>query len=395
MNKERKRYMKIAVNLVWAMIVLAVVILVVPRIIVFFMPFIIGWIIALIANPLVKFLEEKLKIRRKAVSVLVIILVIAGVIGAGYLIIAKLVTESVGFINDLPNLVKSLEGDMTVIMQKLNGIYDKMPENMQNNLLLIGDSLSNLGKDLMGNFGTPTVVAVGTFAKNVPSIVIGIVMCILSAYFFTAEKDYVTIQCRRFIPRSLMEKWDILYRSLKTAVGGYIKAQFKIEIWIYLLLFIGLMILNLKYAALIALGVAILDILPFFGTGLVMLPWAIVKFLSADYKMAIGLLIIWGISQLVRQVIQPKIVGDSIGMSAIPTLFLLYIGYKVAGVIGMIIAVPIGIIIYNMHEAGIFDTTRTSLLLFVKSINDFRKYDKDDMDYLESSKDDTDHKNKI
>ena len=87
-------------------------------------------------------------------------------------------------------------------------------------------------------------------------------------------------------------------------------------------------------------------------------------------------------SQLVRQFIQPKIVGDSIGMPAIPTLFLLFAGYKVAGVIGMIIAVPVGIIIYNMNESGIFDTTKTSFRLLIKSMNDFRKYEKEDMDYL-------------
>ena len=184
------------------------------------------------------------------------------------------------------------------------------------------------------------------------------------------------------MPKALQEKWDVVYQSLKSAIGGYLKAQLKIEIWIYLLLLIGLMILDINYAALIAFGIAILDILPFFGTGLVMIPWAIVKFLSADYTMCIGLLIIWGVSQLVRQMIQPKIVGDSIGMPAIPTLFLLYIGYKVAGVIGMIIAVPIGIIIYNMYESGIFDNTKISVQLLIKSMNDFRKYNKEDMEYL-------------
>ena len=382
MHSEKRRYGKIAVNLIWAVIVLAMAIFLLPRAIVFFMPFLIGWIIALIANPLVKFLEEKLKIKRKAVSVMVIILVIAGVIGAGYLIIAKLVTETMGFINDLPNIWKSLEEDMKVITQNLNGIYARLPKNQQENLMSLGEELTNLGKNVVGNFGTPTVVAVGTFAKNIPSIVISVIMCILSAYFFTAEKDYVSGQCHRIMPKALQEKWDVVYQSLKSAIGGYLKAQLKIEIWIYLLLLIGLMILDINYAALIAFGIAILDILPFFGTGLVMIPWAIVKFLSADYTMCIGLLIIWGVSQLVRQMIQPKIVGDSIGMPAIPTLFLLYIGYKVAGVIGMIIAVPIGIIIYNMYESGIFDNTKISVQLLIKSMNDFRKYNKEDMEYL-------------
>ena len=139
------------------------------------------------------------------------------------------------------------------------------------------------------------------------------------------------------------------------------------------------MILDVNYAFLVALGIAFLDFLPVFGTGTVMLPWAVVEFLSKDYKMMFGLLAIWLIGQLVRQVIQPKIVGDSIGVDAIPTLFLLYIGYRMAGMIGMILAVPIGIILVNLYEEGVFDTTRQSLQILVAGFNRFRKIRASDM----------------
>ena len=110
----------------------------------------------------------------------------------------------------------------------------------------------------------------------------------------------------------------MLKRGLVKAVGGYLKAQLKIEVWMYLLLVIGFAILQVDYALLIALGIAFLDFLPFFGTGTVMVPWAIIKILSSDYKChrtADHL----GIGQLARQLIQPKIVGDSVGMPPLPT----------------------------------------------------------------------------
>lgn len=110
-----------------------------------------------------------------------------------------------------------------------------------------------------------------------------------------------------------------------------------------------------------------------------MVPWAVIKFLSSDYKMTIGLLIIWGGGQLLRQVIQPKIVGDSIGVPPIPTLFLLYIGYRVGGVIGMILAVPIGIILQNMNEEGLFDTTKNSVRILIAGMNNFRKLEDEDL----------------
>ena len=140
--------------------------------------------------------------------------------------------------------------------------------------------------------------------------------------------------------------------------------------------------MRVDYALLIAVGVAFLDLLPFFGTGTVLIPWAIIKLFNADYMIAIGLLIIWGVGQLARQLIQPKIVGDSIGVPPLPTLFLLFVGYKVAGVIGMILAVPIGIIIYTMYQEGAFDTSVNSLKILVAGINRFRKLNDDDMVHI-------------
>ena len=221
--------------------------------------------------------------------------------------------------------------------------------------------------------------AVSSFAKNIPSVLIAIIMCVLSAYSFIAEKTSIQEFFKKKMPQSIQKGSAIMMHSIKYALGGYFKAQFKIEIWIYLLMVIGLMILQINYAPLIAFGMAVLDFFPFFGTGAVLAPWAIVKFLSADYKMAIGLLIIWAVGQLVRQIIQPKYVGDSIGMPAVPTLFLLFIGYKVKGVIGMLLAVPIAIVVLDMYKAGVFDTTQNSIKILLMGINKFRKLEKEDL----------------
>jgi hypothetical protein len=81
----------------------------------------------------------------------------------------------------------------------------------------------------------------------------------------------------------------------------------------------------------------------------------------------------------VRQIIQPKIVGDSVGVDPIPTLFLLYIGYRAAGVVGMILAVPVGMILMNLYEEGMFDTTIQSLQILAAGFNRFRKIRPEDM----------------
>lgn len=379
MKPSSRTYLKVIMNLGIAVVILLLFLLLLPRILVFFMPFFIGWIIALIANPLVHFFEEKLKIRRKAGTAFVIIAVIALVVLAGYLIGSKVAQEAVGLMNGLPEMWNSAEEDFRTIGKNLDVLYSRFPEDVRNTIADIGEQMEGFVGELVGQAGTPTIEAVGNFAKNLPTIIIGIIMCLLSAYFFVAEREYMSVKVKGHMPESLIYRWDMMARSFKRAVGGYFKAQLKIEIWMYVLLVIGFTVLKVNYALLIALGIAVLDFLPVFGTGTVLLPWAVIKILSSDYKMAVGLLIIWCGGQLARQIIQPKIVGDSIGVPPIPTLFLLFIGYKTAGVFGMIIAVPIGIIVVNMYQEGVFDTTINSIRILLAGINNFRRLEDEDM----------------
>ena len=206
-------------------------------------------------------------------------------------------------------------------------------------------------------------------------------MCLLSAYFFIAERESVLEFVNKITPGFIQKKWSIVYDSLANAVGGYVKAQVKIEARIYVLLFVGLWILRVRYFALIALIIAIIDIFPIFGMGAILVPWAIIELFQGHYATAIGLMVLWCVGNLVRQIIQPKIVGDSMGMSTIPTLFLIYIGWRIGGVMGMIIAVPLGLLFVNLVKAGVFDTIVESLNILGKDIAAFRVYTKRDREY--------------
>ncbi len=389
MRDALKIYVKVAMNLFTALAIVLLCIFLLPRCIWFFMPFILGWIISLIASPVVRFFEEKLKVKRKAMTAVVIVAVLAAVVLLVYLLIAKLVREGVNFINELPDIWNTILAELNKVGANLQGVYDRMPTDMQATIdhiiLEMGDYMSNI----MGEIELPSFKAVGNVAKQIPDIFLSVVMCLLSAYFFVADKGYMAAAAEKFIPTSVRYHFDLIRRSFRNAVGGYFRAQFKIECWIYILLVIGLMILGVDYAFLVAFGIAVLDFLPVFGTGTVMVPWAVIELLSENYRMMFGLIAIWLIGQLVRQVIQPKIVGDSIGMDAIPTLFLLYIGYRVAGVLGMILAVPIGIILVNLYEEGVFDTTKQSLRILVAGFNHFRKIRPDDMAVVEEYERDT------
>lgn len=386
MKTSVKKYVKAIMNLLIALVILLTVIFLAPRVLVFFMPFVIAWIIAMIASPMARFFEEKLKIKRKAGSVVVIVVVLGIVILAVYLIGSKLVRELIGFIDDLPQMWDSLQADFNEIAENLDIFYRRLPKDVQNTWNKITAGASEWIGNFISSISTPTLAAVGNFAMQLPTVIIGIIMCLLGSYFFVAEKEQMTEVLQKVMPESVLLRFRQIKGSLFKAVGGYFKAQLKIEIWIYLLLVIGFLILGIDHVLLISLGVAVMDFLPFFGTGTIMVPWAIVEFMSSDYKMTIGILLIWGVSQLVRQIIQPKIVGDSIGVAPIPTLFLLYIGYMLGGVLGMIVAVPLGLIIWTLYKEGAFDTTKNSVRILVSGMNHFRKLTPQDMAIVHSHK---------
>ena len=381
MERNKKRtYLKVFMNLGIMLSVILFCIFLLPRIIIYFMPFVVGWIIALIASPLVKFFEKKLKVKRKTGSAFVIVAVIALVIVAGYFIGVKLAEQVIDFIADVPKLWEDAQVDFAEIGTKFSAAYKYLPKELQMTISNITENIDEYLGSVMGSISEPTIAALGNFAKNLPNIVISIIMSLLFAYFYVADKEYLPGILEKVLPKSILKRWDMIKRGLARAVGGYFKAQLKIEVWMYFLLGIGFSILHVNYAFIIAIGVAFLDFLPFFGTGTVLIPWAVIKFLNADYKMVIGLLIIWGVGQLARQIIQPKIVGDSVGLSAMPTIILLFIGYRMAGVVGMIIAVPVGIIIFNLYEEGVFDTTLNSLKILYAGISNFRHLTDEDME---------------
>ena len=265
MRGSNKTYLKVISNLLTALVILALCVFILPKIIIFFMPFLIGWIISMIASPVVRFFEERLKIRRKGAWVIVIVAVLAVVILLVYVICAQLVREGISFVNELPALWDGIMTELSQVGTNLEGIYSKLPLDTQRTLDNIGSEAGTYFGGLIENIGTPTFEAVGSVAKQLPDIFLGVVMCILSAYFFVADKSYVSGIMKKYVPGAVLYRLDLIRRSFRNAVGGYFKAQFKIECWIYVMLVIGLLILKVRYVPLVALGIAFLDFLPEIG----------------------------------------------------------------------------------------------------------------------------------
>ena len=371
---ERKRpYWQVAVSLIFSILATAAFIILGVKAIGFLMPFAVGWIISAIATPLVNWLEKRLKIVKKLGTAMIVILVIGLIVLAGYFAVSRIATEVTDLIRNFPDIYVQLEEGLREIGATLSGAFHRLPQGIQDGWTAMIANLDTYMGELVSKISEPTVTAAGNFAKRLPSYLISFIVAILAAYFFTIQREEVIAWFKKIAPPSVEKRMTLVMDNLKYAVGGYFKAQFKIMGIVFLILFAGFLVLNIHYAVLVAFLISFLDFLPFFGTGTALIPWAIYSFFIGEYKIMAGLVIIYAVSQVVRQLLQPKLVGDSMGMNPLVTLLLLYVGYRIKGVLGMILAVPLGLVLINMCQAGAFDYILDDVKILVEGILGLRE----------------------
>lgn len=368
-----KRYLKIILNIIIPLAGIFLVIYVGPKLLRFFMPFVIGWVIAMIANPLVRFLEKKLKIVRKHSSVLIVVVVLAAVIGVLYLVFSKLVIQAVGFAKDLPLLYETVMIEIKEVMIRYEHIFDLMPLGLQTSLDQFTNNIGQYLSIIMQKAASPTVEVAGNVAKSIPSAMVSSIITILSSYLFIAERERIVETIKKYMPDGGFKYIGYLKKEIRHLIGGYFLAQFRIMFVVALILAAGFLILGVKYALLLAVLIAILDFLPVFGTGTALFPWALFQLVSGNYAFAIALVLIYVLTQVIRQVIQPKIVGDTMGIPPLLTLLFLYLGFKVQGLAGMILAVPLGLLVLNLYHYGTFDSLIENMRILIHDVNEFRK----------------------
>ncbi len=339
----------------------------------FFMPFVVGWCIAMIANPLVKLLEQRVKLVRRHSSVLIVVVVLAGVISAIYVLISRLSLEFVGLIQDLPEIFEAGQKEIQNALAGFSRLLERLPRGIQEPLGRFNDHLGELFGGLLQSVAFPTVTMAGNVARGIPAALVYSVMVILSSYFFIVDRDRILQLAREYMPQGVREYIQYLKQDVRRLIGGYFAAQFRIMFVVAVLLALGFLILGVKHGLILAVLIAFLDFLPLFGTGTALIPWAVVKFLSGERAFAIGLILLYFLTQAVRQIIQPKIVGDSMGLPPLLTLFFLFMGFKLHGISGMILAVPVGIVLLNLYEYGAFDSLIENVKLLIQEVDHFRK----------------------
>lgn len=367
-----RKYARIFLNIAVPLVTIYLICVWGPRFLGFFLPFVIGWVVAMIANPLIRFLEKKIRILRRHSSMVLIVGVLALVIFGLYFLGSRGLRELVLFVRALPGLYAEVQEDVTAAYGELEQVLTFLPPEIKDTF---GRVIEQLGTYIGGFLQDLAASAGGVVARTLPDVLVHTIVVLLSSYLFLAEHDVIVQRIRDVMPGAVKRYVGLIKKDVRQVIGGYFLAQFKIMFVVALVLMGGLLLLGVRYWAVLAVAIALLDFLPMFGTGTVLIPWAAVKLFTGDFAYAAGLGLLYILSQAVRQIIQPKIVGDSMGLPPLTTLFFLFLGYRIRGLAGMILAVPVGLIFIKFYEYGAFDSLINSVKELAGEIEEIRHGD--------------------
>ena len=318
---------------------------------VFYMPFLIAFVISLIVEPAIRYLMKKMNFTRRMSSIIIFLLVFSIIIGSVTWGIVSLISESTNLLQTLNLYIDRAYTQIQDAIGKINITKISISNNVFN---LMQDASTELLFKI-SRWLTDFLTKLINIVTSIPTIAIYTVITILSLYFICTDRIYILDFMEYHMPSKWVQKIAIHIKEISKNLGGYLKAEatlilvsfFISVIGLYILKFIGM---NIVYPFLIALAIAFVDALPILGSGTVMVPWAIVSALNGDLKLGIAIIVLWIIMSVVRQVLEPKIVSGNIGIHPIFTLIAMYTGFKVIGVMGMLLGPIILIILKSIFS---------------------------------------------
>ena len=377
-----KRYTQLVLNILVPILMIAAVVIFVPKLLIFFIPFIIGAVIAWIANPLIRFLNTKTKLMERQHASVVIILFMLVLIGAIlYLVISVAFRFCVGFAADLPDMVR----DFAQLLREFLLTHQNLLQHLSLNLpgtgadggtvmLDLNRLNSSIEDSLLGfvtNISAPIAdVSIGA-VRSIPNVLVYSVVTIFSAYCFCKDGERYIERVKTWIPKELFHYYELLKADIRKIIQGWLLAQFKIMFVVFLVLTIGFLLLRIRYAIPLAALTAFLDFLPMLGVGFIMWPWIVIDLFSGNLMQALWLVVIYVATQIVRQFMQPKIMGETMGLSPFLTILFMYLGYRFYGFVGLIFAVPVGMLAMCFYRYGAFKKMMDSIRALYQDLISF------------------------
>lgn len=329
------------------------------KLLIFYLPFLIAFILAVLLEPIIRFLNKNLKLGRKASSILVVLIVFLIIVGLIVWGIAALIGEANNFLLGINDYFDKIYNVISGYVSSIDVERFKLPDQ-------ITGVINNGAQDLLNtisNFIKNFLTGILSMITKLPKAVLLVIITILSTLFICMDRVYIRDQIESQMPEVWVKKLTVHLKEIISELGNYLKAQLILIFITFCEVLIGMYVFNfmgfgVQYPLLAGLAISFVDALPILGVGTVLVPWGIISALNGNISLAVGLIVLYVIIIVVRQLIEPRIVSKQIGIHPIFTLFAMYTGFKLIGFLGLI-AGPIILIIFNnifgrLIERGVF-----------------------------------------
>lgn len=368
-----KEFTKNILNIIIPIFCFVLVIFFLPILIKFLFPFLIGFLMSLIIKPIVDKIEKIPFLKKTHASIFILLTLFVILFILGYLGFSLLYDKSYLFLKDLPEQYQNLKLKLDIFIKEHNDFIVHLPSNIRTNVLNFSTNLDKEIANLSQKLIKPTLTLSIDLLTSFPSILINTLFIVFSTYQFSVNSDkYIEWIKKKFSS----EKIDNFIKLKNESINIFKKwliAQFKIMFFVWLVLFIGLTVIKSKNAFTMASLIAFLDFLPAFGVGFIMFPWILISLLNGNFYFTLGLIIIYVLTQITRNFLQPIFCGVEFGLNALTTMIAIFIGFQLKGLVGMIFAIPIYTMIVFLYRNHFFDNFTNSLKYFYNRIEEFRK----------------------
>ncbi len=324
-----------------------------------FIPFLLAAAIAAIIAPISDKISKKLKTPRKFTSAVLVILFFGALLALAYLAGYRLIAEA-------SNLVDRLSADPEIISKTIEAITERLgkigsrfgflsqlseSEAIQKLGLDLDRLLSSTLNSLMSSLTGAIPSAAAGILSKVPEFFLFLAVLVISSFYFCTDRDSLTVAISSVLPDKWSARLPIVKEKISGTLRGYLKAYLLIMLLTFCEVFLGLSVLGVNYAFILSIIIAIVDILPILGAGTVIVPWAIFSLIVSDYKTGIGLLVLYAAISVIRQVAEPKIVGNTLGLHPLATLASIYVSVRFIGFWGIFIGPIIALLICNLFKS--------------------------------------------
>lgn len=301
-------------------------------------PFLLGTGLALTAEPLVRLLSVRLHLPRGLAAGIGVTAAFLGLTMLVLLILAFLVRELGILAGILPDLSQTARSGILLLQNWMMDMAGRMPQSVRPLLEQNVAGLFSGGTALLDKAFSYVLGLAGAILSHVPDSALNLGTAVISGFMISAKLPRLRKWILQHFPKEKLRPLLKTLKHIRTAVGCWLIAQLRLAGVTLIILVIGMLILQIPYGPLWAVGIALVDAVPVLGTGTVLLPWGLICYLQGDKARAVGLLGIYIVISLTRSVLEPKLVGKQLGLDPLAALFALYVGYKLWGIAGMIVS---------------------------------------------------------